>query len=527
MRTTLLLILLTLCIVLLPLVPAFREWRRPTDVTPLPIDETDALEPEYLAQRFSGLIGPALERQQIELGGVPLVHLPANAIHAPWPLNDQEIRSGRTRRIWHTDGDCMLPERLHCLAEMSARGAMRSAAGHTYRALLSQAQLSLLPHSRIIRWAHARSMAIGDHCQLPARISATQVLMIGREVSFSLLHAPAIRFTGQVPADWIIPPDGRWSIGASEGVLWDAVTGTGRVPGLLHVPPLRRWHGDLIADRHLSLGEGCEAGGSLRASSLNIGAGCTIQGGLMAPGEIYLAAGAQVQSSIVSETLVVLGAGCVVGVPGAHATVRAPRVEIGKGVVVHGTVWSGHRLQAVGHPDDRDIDPMDESGLGALVRWNSVSGRGLASVDLKIPPLRQWGGDLVCQGNLELGARCHVRGSLKAYGDLGLGAGTQVEGSVVAQGDVLVGAGSAVGGSVMSETAVVLGPGCTIGTPERHATVCAPRIEIALGVVVHGTVWAGASGDAVGSMQIGAEVDLDEHLADLAQLPALPGRAAA
>jgi predicted acyltransferase (DUF342 family) len=103
----------------------------------------------------------------------------------------------------------------------------------------------------------------------------------------------------------------------------------------------------------------------------------------------------------------------------------------------------------------------------------------------------------------------------------------QVDGSVVAQGDVLVGAGSRVGGSVMSETAVVLGPGCTIGTPERHATVCAPRIEVALGVVVHGTVWAGASGDAVGALQIGADVDLDEHLPDLPQLPGLPGRAAA
>jgi predicted acyltransferase (DUF342 family) len=170
---------------------------------------------------------------------------------------------------------------------------------------------------------------------------------------------------------------------------------------------------------------------------------------------------------------------------------------------------------------------MDESGLGALVRWNSVSGRGLANADLKIPPLRQWGGDLVCQGDLELGARCHARGSLKAYGDLGLGAGVRVDGSVVAQGEVLVGAGSTVGGSVVSETAVVLGPGCTIGTPERHATVCAPRIEIALGVVVHGTVWAGASGDAVGSLQIGADVDLDAHLTDLPHQPALPGRAAA
>lgn len=531
MKAALLLTALTLLVIFLPLLPAFREWWKPTDVTPLPIDETDALEPDYLARRFSSLIQPALEQGQIALGGVPLVYLPPSAIHAPWPLNEQEVRTGRTRRIWHTEGDCVLPERLHCLAEMSARGALRTASGRTYRALLAGRQLSLAPRTRVIRWAHAHSLSIGDHCQLPGRISATQVVVLGREVSFSLLHAPTIRFAGRVPPDWSIPPDGRWSIGTAEGVLWDAASSSGRAPGSLQVPPLRRWRGDLVCEGHLSLGEGCEAEGSLRATgSLNLGAGCRVHGGLIAPGEIYLAAGCEVQSSIVSETLVVLGAGCVVGVPGAHATVRAPRVEIGKGVVVHGTVWSGQHMRTIGGPREEDLDPMDESGLGAAVRWNGVSGRGLANDDLKVPPYRQWGGDLVCQGDLELGPRCHARGSLKAYGDLGLGSGVRVDGNVVAQGDVLVGAGSRVAGSVLSESAVVLGPGCTVGSPERPATVCAPRVEVALGVVVHGTVWAGASGDAVGALQIDHDVALDEQLPELQELPqtpALPGRAAA
>ena len=528
MKHTLLLIVCTLVVVLLPLWPAFREWRRPTDVTPLPIDETDALEPSYLARRFSDLLADAVDKGQIALGGVPLVHLPSNAIHAPWPLNAQEVRSERTRRIWHTDGDCVLPDRLHCLAEMSARGALRTAQGRTYRALLCGTQLTLAPHTRVIRWAHARTLVAGDHCQLPARISATQALVLGREVSFALLHAPTIRFAGQVPAQRSLPPDGRWSIGSTEGVLWDAASGVGRVPESLQVPPLRRWRGDLHADHHLSLGEGCEAEGSLRvAGTLSIGAGSRVHGGLMARGEVYLAAGTSVGSSIVSETLVVLGAGCVVGVPGAHATVRAPRVEIGKGVVVHGTVWSGQHMRTVGRPQDEDLDPMDPAGLGPAVRWNGVSGRGLANADLKIPPLRHWAGDLVCQGDLELGARCQVDGSLKAYGDLGLGPGVQISGSVVAQGDVLVGAGGQVRGSVVSETAVVLGPGCTIGSPECPATVCAPRIEVALGVVVHGTVWAGASGDAVGALQIDSEVDPEDQWPELPPLPALPGRAAA
>ncbi|HMZ01888.1 MAG TPA: hypothetical protein PLU79_19740, partial [Burkholderiaceae bacterium] len=113
-----------------------------------------------------------------------------------------------------------------------------------------------------------------------------------------------------------------------------------------------------------------------------------------------------------------------------------------------------------------------------------------------------------------------------------LGAGGCVDGSVIAQGEIVVGAGVHVPGSVASETAVVLGPGCQVGAPGRPATVCAPRIEVALGVVVHGTVWAGDSGDALGTMQLLAEGGRhnpnhpDDHGAD-DDAANLPGRAAA
>ena len=50
---------------------------------------------------------------------------------------------------------------------------------------------------------------------------------------------------------------------------------------------------------------------------------------------------------------------------------------------------------------------------------------------------------------------------------------------------------------MVSETAVLLGAGCTVGAPGCPATVAAPRIEVAPGVVVHGTLWASESGRLV------------------------------
>jgi len=160
------------------------------------------------------------------------------------------------------------------------------------------------------------------------------------------------------------------------------------------------------------------------------------------------------------------------------------------------------------------------------VRWDSIAQRGLATASLALAPRSHHQGDLVCQGDLEIGARSRIQGSLKAHGDLAVGAGARIDGTLVSPGEIVLGAGSHIAGSVMSEEAVVLGPGCVVGSPQHPATVCAPRIEVALGVVVHGTVWAGSSGDAPSPLLDTGGRD-DETLDERTPLAPLPGQAAA
>ena len=532
MTMALLLILLCLGVVLVPLLPALSEWHRPTDVTPLAIDEADALEPDCLARRFAARLDRALQLDVGQVGDTPLSTLPRSSLWPVGTLTKKEQRTGRTERIWYSAGDAVLPQGLHGLAEIAARGLLRAAAGHTYRALLAGGRLLLSSRVRVMRWAHGHSVVVGDQCQLSARVSADELILLGRDVHFSLLHAPTICFAGVLPADV------QGGLAGIEGLTWEAAEGSvarrARVEGSLTVPALRHWEGDLAVAGHVWLGEGCVARGSIQATGMiSLGAGSMVSAAVTACGEVYVAPGAQVRASIVSESAVVLGPGSVIGVPGAHATVRAPQVDIGKGVIVHGTVWSGERLLTVGDAFGERGDGHREAGVYSLddgVDWDDVTGRGVAPASLSIAPGRRWDGDLVCQGDLELGPRCHAAGALKAHGDIGLGAGGCVDGSVIAQGEIVVGAGVHVRGSVASETAVVLGPGCRVGSPGQPATVTAPRVEVALGVVVHGTVWAGHSGDALGTMQLLAEGDggdWSERGEVGAQVFHLPGRAVA
>ena len=138
------------------------------------------------------------------------------------------------------------------------------------------------------------------------------------------------------------------------------------------------------------------------------------------------------------------------------------------------------------------------------VAWEAGLRRGVADTALDIGPHRTWRGDIVCHGRLRLGRGCRARGSLKAHGELVLARGCSISGSVVAVGAVRLGDGCRVRGSVISETAVVLGPGCVVGTPEQPATVSAPRIRVACGVVVHGTLWAGVAGRSVDAAAVAA-----------------------
>ena len=136
--------------------------------------------------------------------------------------------------------------------------------------------------------------------------------------------------------------------------------------------------------------------------------------------------------------------------------------------------------------------------------WDDGPRRGFADAALDIAHHRAWRGELVCRGRLRLGRGCRARGSLKAHGELVLARDCSISGSIVAVGAVRLGEGCRVRGSVISETAVVLGPGCVIGTPEQPATVSAPRIRVACGVVVHGTLWAGVAGRSVDAAAVAA-----------------------
>lgn len=153
---------------------------------------------------------------------------------------------------------------------------------------------------------------------------------------------------------------------------------------------------------------------------------------------------------------------------------------------------------------------MFHLGLPEQVAWDAGVGRGVADGALDIEASRAWRGDLVCRGNLSIGVGCNAHGSIKAVGDIEIGAGSSVTGSVVATGRIVLQPGVVVRGAVVAERGIDLGNGCQIGLPGKPATVTAPAVVAAAGVVVHGTVWAVEGGhSAATAARAGRLTDVD------------------
>ena len=142
---------------------------------------------------------------------------------------------------------------------------------------------------------------------------------------------------------------------------------------------------------------------------------------------------------------------------------------------------------------------IHHNGLPPEAQPDSTGTRSVCNDALTVGEQRSWSGDLVCRDDLVLGKQCEVNGSIKSHGHMTLGEDCSIKGNLVAGKTLVLGAGCRVSGAVIAEESIVLGPGCSVGSPASPATVSAPQIEVAEGVVVYGTVWAGQEGVALGA----------------------------
>lgn len=121
-------------------------------------------------------------------------------------------------------------------------------------------------------------------------------------------------------------------------------------------------------------------------------------------------------------------------------------------------------------------------------------GRSRIHGDLRLRLGEMFLGNIVATGSMHVEKETQIAGSAKAHGDIRLDDRAQIEGAVVSAASLRTGSNCYLKGPLVAEDEICLGAGTRVGNLNSPTTITSPRIRIAGGCVVHGTIWARVEG---------------------------------
>lgn len=323
-----------ICLVLmvLPFVPAWEEWRRPTDLAALNVLPDYATHIDHFANRLHADVAGHLGR------GDPTGFHDFQAVGAaPDLAQDWGDKRLLAQAGIDTDAAVRVSQPLY------VDGDLRAGASSDFVRLYAAGHLQLGAGSAVRDWAHADgNLRVGRGSTLQGRASAGQAMQLSDGCTFERVQAPQVHFGSSSPR-LPLAPMGPREVGLLEG-LPGAVRQSAvlvRVQGDCSLPAHRLYRGCLVVTGVLDIGESTTVVGDVKArGGVNLGPGATIQGAIVSEGRISMFPGSRAFGPVVSEGDILVGAAAVVGLPASPTTLTGANIVVGEGAVVHGAAWA-------------------------------------------------------------------------------------------------------------------------------------------------------------------------------------------
>ena len=324
--------LVCLIILVLPFVPAFREWRHPTDIVSLPVLPNYTSDIDHFARRLRADVASKLGQgaltgyEDFELVGDPPAQM-------DWSAKRQRMIS----RAVATDSPVRSPQQLY------VQGSIRAGGGSAFPSLYATGDIDLGDASEVRDWAHADgTVRLGQKSIALRRISAGTHIELGSETWFERMQAPSLFFGSRDrPAS---QPTGTPQALADFAELPGAVMQTPAlflIRGDCALPPERIYRGSLVVTGFLTIGAGTTVEGDIKArDGLSLQRQAQVKGAVTCEKRIYLFDEARVDGPVISESDLLIGAGSVVGLADVLTTVSAANIIVEDGAVVHGAIWA-------------------------------------------------------------------------------------------------------------------------------------------------------------------------------------------
>ena len=322
-----------LLLLTLPFIPAYREWRHPSDVAALPVAANYTSDIDHFSRRLQ-----ADATARLGLGASTGFE---DFDFVDFPVEVMQWRTAQKRLISH--------QTIHTsTAVRSARplyveGDICVGAESVFSALFATGDIELGNHSEIHDWAHADgTLRLGGNGVALRRISADVAIELGTEVWFERLQAPTLRFG--LPVQKVAEKIHWTQIPASYADLPNAIQQTPLlflIRGDCALPEEHIYQGSLVVTGFLTVGKGTTVVGDVKArEGVSIGRRASVEGAITCEKRVYVFKDARAYGPVVSESDILIGTRAVIGLPVAPTTITARNIIVEEGATVHGAIWA-------------------------------------------------------------------------------------------------------------------------------------------------------------------------------------------
>ncbi|MGH9786089.1 MAG: hypothetical protein ACRD88_18115 [Terriglobia bacterium] len=347
-----------------------REWRRPCDAVPLPMDVEYVRVENYFGQSFRAKMREWLAEAQPDgapardLAGSARVLTPGGEHVLTLAGGRFESRHGREEIVYSEEdltlgGDSVFRREIYCQRRLETE------AGVKLQSVAADGDLILGAANDVARWVDAQgSIAIGSGTVVRSRVSSLASIALEREVTARSLYAPRI-----VTKYGAAAPDPAANPGEAEPLLQAPASAndsetvppyleglrcsrleqrTWLVQGDLDLPPGSRVEGNLVVQGTLTADSDCLFAGDVKAARVKLGDRNRVQGNLVSNGSLDAGEASFVEKNVAAGRDIRLRSGARVGRADRLAAISAGgEIILEENVAVCGKAAAGRWIRTV------------------------------------------------------------------------------------------------------------------------------------------------------------------------------------
>jgi len=329
----------TLGVLLLPFLPALREWLHPSDVTPLSMQRNELNHLIFFADSFRARVKKLHENLDANLhdlhaADAVAVSSSAAELSVVEQKSDAQTACGagvirileRASHIVKFMHDAQLPENCSVNADIYAQCDLTVGAGAQLRACLAEGRIILKPRATVHRWIHATQIQVGGEVCITGRITAIEQITFAAPTVFERAGAPSLIFGESRNA--VVPAPLPSTVAARQVIRGDGLLDKNAALSCDYVI-----RGDCRMTEKVSLD------GSVKSyGNLHIDSGCCVSGSLVSKKNIVIDGDCAILGPLISFEDIVIGPNCRIGRPDAPTTLICNQLFIAPGCIVHGVI---------------------------------------------------------------------------------------------------------------------------------------------------------------------------------------------